>query len=133
MKIIKLFTTLFFLCTIISCNDTEGTETYGSDLKGTWKLIRSSGGIAGTLITYPEGSEVWVFDPATNKVNVTSNSEGPLATGNYTYGFVSSDAPDLCPLTIQIDNVDFGCYSIEDGVLSINQGYADGLNHEFVQ
>jgi len=133
MKKIKVLISCFLLVTVFSCNDTEGTEKYGNDLKGTWKLIRSSGGIAGTVINYPEGSEIWVFDPATNSLTVTSTNQGPLATGNYNYSFIESDVPDLCPLTIRIDNSDFGCYSIENGKLFINQGYADGLNHEFIK
>ncbi len=133
MKKIKFLVSCFLLVTLFSCNDTNGDEAYGSDLKGTWKLIKSSGGIAGTVINYPEGSEVWVFDPATHSLSVTSTSNGPLATGNYSYSFENSDAPDLCSLTIFIDGVSFGCHSIENGVLSINQGYADGLNHEFVK
>jgi len=134
MKNLKIISSFCLLFLTMACNDSDDkVANYGSDLNGIWKLTKSSGGITGAIINYPQGTEIWTFNTSNQTLNVVSNSNGPLITGNYTYSFIASDVPDFCPLTLLIDGSNFGCYSISNGVLSINQEYADGFNYEFVK
>jgi hypothetical protein len=51
-----------------------------------------------------------------------------LSSGTYPYGFVANEAtPELCAMTILVNNVNLGCYNITANEFTMSQIEADGF------
>ncbi|MFD1095440.1 hypothetical protein [Salegentibacter chungangensis] len=80
----KLFTCFLFVFLIASCSvQTTPIDDQGDkDLTGKWKLIRSSGGIAGTTTEYGAGDDVIIIEFTSNKFLKSRNGE-KIQEGSY--------------------------------------------------
>ena len=120
---------MLFLILFSSCSSDSKSSTSDS-ISGKWKLISVDGTFAGIHDTFPEGTINWDFNPITQMVTVTNNNTDAnlwdmLETGVYTYHFVNN--PDLpCSESIEIDGTIYGCFSIVNDTLTIDQSVADG-------
>ena len=126
LKIIVI-TLLFNSC----CNQDDGNPVENS-LKGKWYVVEIIGGFTGTNATFQEGVISWGFNSAENTLHIVNYSnddsvESLFETGTYTYGVQTNTAtPELCEETIILDNIDFGCFKIENDELIISQIESDG-------
>lgn len=111
------------------CSNDSKSSTSDA-ISGRWKLISVDGTFAGIHDTFPEGTINWDFNPITQMVTVTNNNTDPnlwdmLETGIYNYHFVNN--PDLpCSQSLEIDGTVYGCFSIVNDSLIIDQSVADG-------
>ena len=127
----RLFSILAMLSIILfsSCSNDSKSSTSNS-ISGQWKLISVDGTFAGIHDTFPEGTINWDFNPITQMVTVTNNNTDAnlwdmLETGVYTYHFVyNPEAP--CSESIDINGTIYGCFSIVNDSLIIDQSVADG-------
>jgi len=112
-----------------SCSK-ESSGSTDVPISGQWKLVAVDGTFAGIHDNFAEGVITWDFNPATQKVTVVNNNTNPdlwdmLETGVYTYHFVNN--PDVpCAESIDIGGTVYGCYSIANNNLVIDQSIADG-------
>lgn len=138
MKNLKLITILIITAIFSSCNNDDDKNTEAT-LAGNWKLIETSGTIAGTTDTFTPGTITWNFNVNEGLFTVINNNADENAqdvfdSGIYSYSFVQSPlANSICNKTIKLDDVDYGCFTITNTTLQINQGEADGLILKFIR
>jgi len=135
----KLTLLPFFLFTLILCAcHSDDNPTYyplpaNQSLEGEWKLVNVRGGIAGTNDTFPEGTILWKFNSINQTVAVTNNNtddqrQDILPSGLYHYAIVANEAtPELCAQTLQIDDINMGCFNIGLTEFTMNQTESDGF------
>jgi len=121
-----VFATLMLLS---GCNSDSNSTT--DTIQGQWKLINISGTFAGIDDDFTPGLITWNFNPISQMVTVVNNNTDTtkwdiLETGVYTYRFINN--PDsLCGESLEIDGSVFGCYSIANNTLIIDQSISDGF------
>ncbi|WP_264520784.1 hypothetical protein [Flavobacterium sp. N1994] len=129
MKKLISFFGVFFLFLFVSCNSNSNATT--DPIQGQWKLVNVSGTFAGINNNFTVGMITWDFNPITQTVTVTNNNTDPnlwdvLETGVYPYHFVNNpESP--CGQSIDINGSAYGCYSISNNTLVIDQSIADGF------
>ena len=112
-----------------SCNS-ESNATNNS-IEGQWKLVNVTGTFGGINDNFPPGTITWNFNSTTQMVTVVNNNTNPnlldvLETGMYTYRFINNpDSP--CGESLEIDGSVYGCYSVANDSLVIDQSIADGF------
>lgn len=131
MKKLHFFTALIFIFTLlISCSkDTKSSTT--DSVAGEWKLVNVSGTFAGINNSFSYGMITWNFNPSNQTVTVINSNPDPnlwdvFESGIYDYEFINnSDSP--CGEQIEIAGTVFGCYTIANDSLVIDQSIADGF------
>jgi len=117
------------LLLLSGCNSDSSGST--DPVQGQWKLINVSGTFAGINDSFTPGTITWNFNPITQMVTVVNNNTDAtkwdvLETGMYTYRFIQNpDAP--CSESLEIDGSVFGCYTVSNQTLVIDQSIADGF------
>lgn len=135
MKNLKLLA-LFALFTFGSCSDDDNQNTNPSEtLTDSWSLLQTTGTIAGITHDFTYGTIVWKFNP-NNTVTVTNNNidenlQSGFPSGTYNYIVNNNPLTASCPKNITINLEEFGCISINDNQMDINQNVADGINYHF--
>ncbi|MCF6129961.1 hypothetical protein L1S35_09755 [Flavobacterium sp. AS60] len=130
MKKQHLILGILIMLLFVGCSKDSSTPTSDS-VTGQWKLVNVSGTFAGINNDFPEGMITWDFNPITQTVTVTNNNTDPnlwdvLETGVYNYHFVNN--PEMpCAESIYIDGSEYGCYSVVNDSLIIDQSIADGF------
>ena len=121
---------IFFSLFLSGCSHDSKTATTNS-LSGQWKLVNVSGTFAGIHDDFTPGLITWTFNPTNLTVTVVNNNTDPnkwdvLETGVYPYHFVNT--PDMpCLQSLDINGSVYGCYSITNSNLVIDQSIADGF------
>lgn len=119
------------LAILVSSCSSDSKSSTTDPISGQWKLVNVSGTFAGINNDFPEGTITWDFNPITQTVTVTNSNTNAdlwdvLETGIYTYQFVTN--PELpCGESINIEGTPYGCYSIVNDSLVIDQSIADGF------
>jgi hypothetical protein len=119
---------IMILLLLSGCNNNSNNS---DPLQGQWKLVNVTGTFAGINSNFSEGMITWDFNPITQTVTVTNhNTDSSLwdvfETGVYTYHFVNNpNSP--CGQSIDINGSEYGCYSVSNNTLVINQSIADGF------
>ena len=119
------------LMLLFSGCSSESNSSTNDAVTGQWKLVNVNGTFAGIHDNFPEGMITWDFNPITQTVTVTNNNTNPnlwdvLETGIYSFNFVNNpESP--CGESIEIDGSLYGCYSIANDSLVIDQAIADGF------
>lgn len=132
MKNLKILASLLAIMLFISCNSDDDKNAQPT-LKGEWKLIEVNGTIAGINDEFEPGVITWNFNPQTETFAVVNNNtdeskQDVFDTGTYSYDIVPATATNsTCGQTIELDDVDYGCFIITNTTLQINQGEADGI------
>jgi hypothetical protein len=117
------------LMLLSGCNSDSNPTT--DPIQGQWKLINISGTFAGIDDDFTPGLITWDFNPISQMVTVVNNNTDAtkwdiLETGVYAYRFINN--PDsLCGESLEIDSSLFGCYSIANNTLIIDQSISDGF------
>jgi hypothetical protein len=131
MKKLILPFALLLIFILSSCSsDSKSTNT--DPVQGQWKLVAVDGFFTGTHDTFTPGLITWTFNPITQTVSVVNNNTNPnsndlLETGVYNYHFVNNpDAP--CAESIDINGTVYGCYTVANDSLIIDQAIADGFS-----
>lgn len=133
MKNFKILTALLVFFTLLSCNDDDKTPTNKTD--GEWELYRVSGGLIGVNQTFTGNMITWKFNSENHTLVVVNNNTNGnlfdgLDSGTYSYEIVNNPNSQECEKTISIDNQNYGCISIIDSKLIINDTYTDGFQYE---
>jgi hypothetical protein len=131
MKKPHFFTALILIFTaLISCSSDSSSST-NDPVAGQWKLVNVTGTFGGINNNFPLGMITWNFNPNNQTVTVVNNNTNPnlwdvLETGVYDYQYINNpESP--CGESIEIDGSVFGCYTIENDSLVIDQSIADGF------
>jgi len=126
-----IFISLFFLSTfLLSCSN-DNNMSRNDSVSGRWKLVNVTGTFGGINDNFTPGLITWDFNPITQTVTVVNNNTNTnlwdvLETGVYNYQFVNNpDSP--CGENVEIDGSVFGCYSVVNDSLVIDQSIADGF------
>lgn len=107
-------------------------------LKGTWFLVQSTGGFAGTNAEIPHGDVKWTFSNQGSMVTVENNFQGEAMTytiiksGKYDYSVVNNDGKSYLFLA----GKELGEFHIENDRLIINENKmsnASGADRFIVQ
>ena len=138
MKNLKLLSVLFIAFVFENCNNDDDKNAVAT-LAGKWKLVETSGTIAGTTDTFTPGTITWNFDESDSTFTVVNNNTDEMAqdvfdSGTYPFAVIAGPvANSICVQTIELDEMDYGCLSITPTTLEINQGYADGMIIKFIR
>ncbi|HNP32185.1 MAG TPA: hypothetical protein PKN96_02705 [Flavobacterium sp.] len=114
----------------VGCSSESGSTSQNT-ISGQWKLIGVNGTFAGIHDTFPEGMITWDFNSLNQTVTVTNHNTDPnlfdvLETGVYNYHLLNvPGAP--CDESIDINGSVYGCYSVANDSLVIDQSVADGF------
>jgi hypothetical protein len=97
--------------------------------------LQTTGTIAGITHDFTTGTIVWKFNP-NNTVTVTNNTtdenlQSGFPSGTYQYTVNDNPLTASCQKNITINLEKFGCISINDNQMDINQNTADGINYHF--
>jgi hypothetical protein len=126
-----LFATFIFINVTLSSCSNDDNFTNKNSVEGSWKLVNVTGTFAGINNNFTYGIITWDFNSITQTVTVVNNNTDSnlwdvLETGVYNYQFINNpDSP--CGESIEIDGSVFGCYSVENDNLVIDQSIADGF------
>jgi hypothetical protein len=116
---------ILFLLLAVSC--VKDRYDFGDSLKGSWNMVKVTGGEEGINNTITEGLVSWTFDGAgeiivNNTVGVYEG--GVLSSGTYNYNVINSEGNTY----LEIENNEFGLYTITNGRLTMNEAFtSDGL------
>lgn len=130
MKKSFLFFTAFIFTVVTSCSSDSSSSSTDS-VSGVWKLVNVTGTFAGINSNFPPGMITWNFNPSNQTVTVVNSNPDPnlwdvLESGIYDYEFINNpDSP--CGVQIEIAGTVFGCYTIANDSLVIDQSIADGF------
>jgi len=137
MKNLKSIVGLFVLSTIFSCSDDDNNSTTPTEtLADNWTLVTATGTIAGTTHEFPHGTIVWKFNTDNTITVFNNNTDETLQSGltSGTYPYIVSNNPETaaCEKSIIINTTaEFGCLSVSDTEMDIDEGIADGINYHF--
>lgn len=124
---------LLALCTACTQDD---DNAYDNVVSASYWMTQSEGSIAGGSYTFDFGMITWTFNAEDQTVLIQNNNEDPNAydgpdSGIYPYTIEDSEVPDLCAKVIVIDGVDYGCFYITEGGLTLTNTYSDGYTYTF--
>jgi len=108
-------------------------------LQGRWNLIEVSGGFGGGGEQFQRGDITWTFNENNQTIVVTDNrlvvphhpGFGGLPEG--THNYTLSAEGEVCDEALHVDNINFGCVSIQGNHLQLSMNHADGLVHTFIR
>ncbi|WP_295338754.1 hypothetical protein [Flavobacterium sp.] len=133
-KLLYLFSLLISLC-LTSCSEDNSSEN--NNIRGQWKLVNVKGTIAGINHNFPLGEIIWDINPITQTVTVVNNNTDNalydvLETG--VYNFQVNTNPELpCGESLLVNNIELGCFSINNQNLIIDQSIDDGIKVTLVR
>lgn len=130
-RLFKIMSITILLAFSSCSDDIDDNPIQDTSLNGTWKLVKVRGTVAGINETFPEGEIIWKINTEEEKIQVTNNHapQNPheiLQTGNYEYDIVENTVTDFCSHTIVIDGINYGCFSVQNGILVLSQVESDG-------
>ncbi len=127
-----LYYPLLVLLTLLQVGCSTNSTTSNTDpVQGLWKLVAVDGTFAGIHDTFTPGLITWTFNSSNHTVTVVNNNTDAAAwdlldSGVYDYHFVNNpDAP--CGESIEINGSIYGCYTVTNDTLVIDQAIADGF------
>lgn len=138
MRNLKILAILSAVMLFLGCNSDDDQNTQVT-LQGQWKLIEVSGTIAGINDEFEPGVITWNFNPQTETFAVVNNNtdeskQDVFDTGTYSYDIVPATTTNsVCGQTIELDDVNYGCFTTTSTTLQINQGEADGIILKFIR
>ncbi|MDV6166865.1 hypothetical protein R1T16_00405 [Flavobacterium sp. DG1-102-2] len=129
-----LLLSAFALLGFSSCNnddDNDNNPEPTDGLQQIWTLVRVSGGFAGTTATFPINQIMWSFaDNGTviiHNNNTDTSKEDYFDSGTYPYLVKDNTAQiEMCPKAMEIDQINFSCYKIQNDSLILDNAPADG-------
>jgi|GEM_PF-2037384 len=136
MKNFKSLIGLFTVLSIFGCSDDDSNINPTETLTDNWTLVTATGTIAGTTHEFAHGTIVWKFN-AGNTVTVVNNNtnenlQSGLASGTYNYTVSNNSEVVGCEKSIIINTTaEYGCLTVSDTEMDIDQGIADGINYHF--
>jgi len=138
MKNLRLLLVLLPALIMTGCEEDNATPmNYQQEAaEGEWNLVNVSGSIAGVNQDFAPGTIAWTFNE-NGTVTVVNNNTNEQAedffdTGTYDYSFVANeDNPQACAIVLEVDNINFGCQTINGDELVLSQVWADGYQLTF--
>jgi len=136
MKNLKSLIGLFALLSLSACSDDDSNTNPAETITDNWTLVTATGTIAGTTDEFPHGTIVWKFN-AGNTVTVVNNNtdeslQSGLPSGTYTYTILNTSEIVGCEKSIIINTTaEYGCLTVSDTEMDIDQGIADGIKYHF--
>ncbi|MFN4026707.1 MAG: hypothetical protein ACK4IZ_04615 [Flavobacterium sp.] len=133
----KYFLLFSFLVSLLLAGCSNDNSTENNTIDGQWKLVNITGTIAGINHNFAQGEIIWDINPITQTVTVVNNNSNDslfdiLETGVYNYHH--DNGPELpCGESIVINNIDLGCYTVNNQTLIIDQSIADGFKITLVR
>ncbi len=126
-----IFICAIFISVLLSSCSNDNKSNKNDSVSGRWKLVNVTGTFAGINNNFTSGLITWDFNAITQTVTVVNNNTDPnlwdvLETGVYNFQIINN--PDFpCGESIEIDGSVFGCYSVVNDSLVIDQSIADGF------
>ena len=149
MKIVKTLGLFLMLVHLSSCQKDDAKKLISNtkienaaseeQISGEWKLVNVSGTIVGVSHDYPAGKITWTFDRAAHTIQIVNNNTNEqlqdlFPSGRYNYSFeTNTDFPEQCTEIMFVNGVQFGCFSIQNGQLLMNQLGNDALSATFIR
>lgn len=135
MKYLKMMSLLAIL-SLGSCSEENNQNTNPTEtLTDQWTLLETTGTIAGITHNFTYGTILWKFNPDNTVTVINNNTDENLqsgfASGTYNYTVNNNPLTASCPQNITINLEEFGCISVIDNQMDINQNVADGINYHF--
>lgn len=129
-KIILLSLLPALLLTGCGNDDDAAPAENPTGMVGKWNLVNQSGGFQGQDLNFETGDIVWTFNTETNKIAVVNNSDDAngmtVATGTYTYYMLPNNvSPADCEKTLNLEEMDLGCVSIQGNTMIVTPVGAD--------
>lgn len=129
ISFLAILAVLFFS----ACSSSDSDSSNNNIFNGQWKLIQVSGSIVGFVHDFEPGTVLWNFDSTNNTVTIVNNNTNTELTdlfesGHYNFQIENSENPQICSETLEIQNIEMGCFSVSNDTLTINQSYADGYS-----
>lgn len=120
-----------------ACSKDSDTK-HENILQGEWKLINVSGSIVGFIHDFEPGTILWNFNTASNTLTIVNNNTNSELTdlfesGQYNFQIEDSANSQICSETLEIQNIEMGCFSVANDTLTINQTYADGYSVKLIR
>ncbi len=136
MKTLKLLSLICFVILLNSCIIDDSSDDLPSYF-GTWKLVETSGTIAGTTSEFEPGLITWKITP--DSIYVVNNNTNPelqdgFDTGAYAYTFHEDlMTTEDCYRWISFGTDDQNCIGYDFNFLHLNENVADGVNYMFIR
>lgn len=117
---------------LTACGDDDNNNINDDPvvMAGKWNLVNQSGGFQGHTLNFEPGEVVWDFNTDDEKIAIVNNSEiedgvnVPTATYNY-YMLPNEVSPADCDKTLNLEEMDLGCVSINGNTMIITPVGAD--------
>lgn len=131
----KIFLLLLLMPALLltACGDDDNKSTNDENptgMAGKWNLVNQSGGFKGQSLDFEPGDVVWTFNLQDEKIAIVNNSEitdgvsFPTATYNY-YLLPNQVSPADCEKTLNLEEMNLGCVSIDGNTMIITPVGAD--------
>lgn len=123
--VVLLFTSLF------SCSDSNDNNHQQADVTGIWRLVKVENGFAGINDQFDTEWITWTFlddgNVSVSNTNTDDSKQDLLDTGSYPFGFIENEStPEMCSESLTINTAEYGCVSISNDTMKIDQSFADG-------
>lgn len=129
-KIILLSLLPALLLTGCGNDDDAAPAENPTGMGGKWNLVNQSGGFQGQNIDIEPGDVVWTINLTDENIAIVNNSDVedgvnfPTATYNY-YMLPNNVSPADCEKTLNLEEMDLGCVSIDGNTMIITPVGAD--------
>ena len=135
MKTIKLLSLFSLTILFSSCVVDDHYDDLPSYF-GTWKLIKTSGTIAGTTSEFEPGLIKWTITP--DSIYVVNNNTNPdlqdgFETGTYSYTFHEDLSESNCVRWFSFGQDDKYCLGYGYNEMNLDQLVADGVSYQFIR
>lgn len=130
MKTIKLLLLLAITGLTLSCNNDDNSAV-DNGFFNSWSLIKAGNGFGGINNEFEPGIIIWHFNQ-NGTVTVTNNNTDEQAydyfdSGTYNYQFTTGDENNSgCEKELTVNNRTFGCFTMENNTLRLDESYIDG-------
>lgn len=130
-KIILLLLLPALLLTGCRNDDDKTTDNNNPEgMAGKWNLVNQSGGFQGQDLNFDAGDITWTFNPDNTKISIVNDATDEngmtVPTGVYTYYMLPNNvSPADCDKTLNLEEMDLGCVSIQGNTMIVTPVGAD--------
>ena len=139
MKYVKLFLLLATGIIMSGCHNDDDKKTQADILNGTWYLSKTLSPQSGVSETYKKGDVKWTINESQHKLVATDKRIMiPEQTSMYdlpndTYTYTISAWGGTCDNAFRIEELNFGCITLDGESLTLTTEAADGVRYSFVR
>jgi hypothetical protein len=138
MKNVKLFLLLATGIIMSGCHN-DDDKNGNTGLNGTWYLVKAVAPETGTSEDFGRGTIKWRINTSNQKVVVDDTREITTANVSFynlpdgTYNYYVSAWGGACDNAFHIEELNFGCITLDGDSLTLTTEAADGVRYSFVR